>query len=437
MMGSRANPRDERGATAVLVAISLVALMGMVVLVVDLGSLLVLRRRMVNAADAAALAAAESCALGQGRVQAGSGANALATRNVAVAKRDGGLVFDGTCDEGTGTVTVRYVARQSLFFAPVLGFASHSTVAATAKASWQPAGNAKPLPIQLNLDWLKEQCHIPSPEIGTECDFWYDNADLGNAQWGYMNLDQWNVSPSFGCSNTGSSTRSDWIHHDYPDFRVLNGTPPGSEPTYACADSGHSSRDWMDLRDEVGTIKFFPVNDPSGQLDNSGAVAPPPATPDKYDIVGFAALYIRSVLKGDNPNAVGLPGDAGSCSGTNSFTTTPPANVLVLDTLGCTGLGVSNLKLSSGPSLSPTVYQEGVDYSFDPALHEVTWLRNEAVADVRVDWDWATPGSGGKCGARPSDPNAICLVTIWKGYRVGGVAGGGQDLGLRVIRLTG
>ena len=33
-------------------------------------------------------------------------------------------------------------------------------------------------------------------EIGDTCAFWYDNKDtMGSANWGFMNLDQWNVSP--------------------------------------------------------------------------------------------------------------------------------------------------------------------------------------------------------------------------------------------------
>ena len=52
--------RDESGVTLVIVALCLIALFGMLVLVVDVGGLLLNRREMVNASDAAALAAAKS-----------------------------------------------------------------------------------------------------------------------------------------------------------------------------------------------------------------------------------------------------------------------------------------------------------------------------------------------------------------------------------------
>jgi hypothetical protein len=99
-------------------------------------------------------------------------------------------------------------------------------------------------------------------EIGDTCAFWYDNKDtMGSANWGFMNLDQWNVPPGENCSNAGSSSRSDWIANGYPDLRSLNGAPPGSAPTYVCNDTGHSTRDWSDLFDQKGQIKMFPVND--------------------------------------------------------------------------------------------------------------------------------------------------------------------------------
>ena len=53
---------DERGATAVIVVLTLIALCGVIVLTVDVGQLLFKRRAMVNASDSAALSAAQTCA---------------------------------------------------------------------------------------------------------------------------------------------------------------------------------------------------------------------------------------------------------------------------------------------------------------------------------------------------------------------------------------
>ena len=54
---------DEEGVTAIIVALCLISLVGMLVLVVDVGGLLYRRREMVTGSDAAALAAAKTCAV--------------------------------------------------------------------------------------------------------------------------------------------------------------------------------------------------------------------------------------------------------------------------------------------------------------------------------------------------------------------------------------
>ena len=54
---------DEEGVTAIIVALCLISLVGMLVLVVDVGGLVYRRREMVSGSDAAALAAAKTCAV--------------------------------------------------------------------------------------------------------------------------------------------------------------------------------------------------------------------------------------------------------------------------------------------------------------------------------------------------------------------------------------
>jgi Flp pilus assembly protein TadG len=53
--------KDEGGAVLVIVALSLIALFAMAVISIDVGGVYAARRSMVNAADAAALAAAQTC----------------------------------------------------------------------------------------------------------------------------------------------------------------------------------------------------------------------------------------------------------------------------------------------------------------------------------------------------------------------------------------
>ena len=132
---------DEEGAVLVIVTLSLIALFGMMVLVVDVGSLLFTRRALVNAADAAALAAAQSC----GEKEGIGAANAQANQ-YTVANQSGAAVAFGfphyfpSCDSPAGLVTVRVTTERPLFFAPVLGFDSDTAVVTEATASWGGAG---------------------------------------------------------------------------------------------------------------------------------------------------------------------------------------------------------------------------------------------------------------------------------------------------------
>ena len=75
--------RDDEGATAIIVAISLIAIFAMLMLTVDVGGLLYKRRSLVNGADAAALAAAQSCASTTDTTNPEDQADAYAASNVS------------------------------------------------------------------------------------------------------------------------------------------------------------------------------------------------------------------------------------------------------------------------------------------------------------------------------------------------------------------
>src|SRR5918994_912076 len=103
---------DEQGAVLAIVAISLLALLGMVVLTFDLGRGVALKRNMVNAADAAALAAARECGLAKGTSQATVAAEELIANNNVSAAMVGTPDFDsapqcaGVPSDGERQVTV-------------------------------------------------------------------------------------------------------------------------------------------------------------------------------------------------------------------------------------------------------------------------------------------------------------------------------------------
>ncbi|MBW3595222.1 MAG: hypothetical protein KY391_06550, partial [Actinobacteria bacterium] len=194
-----------------------------------------------------------------------------------------------------------------------------------------------------------------------------------------------------------------------------------------CVDSGHSNSSWMEaLQNQVGKIKHFPVNDPDAMVRTEGR--------EKYAIIGFVALRVEAVLKGNDPAAVGTPGASGRCSGTFSFGLNSTFDI---DDLGCdtSTATISNLTLESGNGSKKKVHVEGTDYTFDPASHVISWF-GAPTKDVSIAFDWAQAGSEGKCGSRAPDPNAICLSASWQGVQVGGsLPGNGADFGMRAVRL--
>ncbi|MGH2730448.1 MAG: pilus assembly protein TadG-related protein [Actinomycetota bacterium] len=418
---------DESGAVLVIVALCLFALVGMVVLVVDVGGLLTMRRTMVTAADAAALAAAGSCGRDDAAGAPGM-ADDFAQANVASATR---LVFQATdCGTGaSGEVTVKYQAPKDLFFAPLLGAPDSRPVSATATAIWGPAGGISPVPIEFSVDATGKLPCVLQP-IGSQCNYWHDNSsdyDLGNSSsWGFMNLNEWDVDPEASCSSAGTDERREWITGD-----LLSNVIIQNSPAYVCVDTGHSTSSWYDaLSSQIGRIKYFPINDPDAMILS-------PAGKAKWAVIGFAALKIDAVLKGNDPEAVGIPGSTGNCTTTNSFTA---GSELDLDMLpACYPAGpddITNLVLSTKKNGKTTIYQPDLDYEFDADTHVVTWLV-DAVPDVKVAFDWANEDTPGKCGFHDPDPNGVCIVASWQGAQVGGsLPGGGQDFGLRAVRLT-
>ena len=211
-------------------------------------------------------------------------------------------------------MSVEYLTPQDLFFAGVLGFGETGDVRAQATAAWGAAAGGYAVPIVLESGYLQGICKIPDGvSIGDTCAMYYNNGDssLGDANWGFMNLEQWNVDSGENCHNAGSSDRGDWILNDYGDPLVLNGIAAGERADLRLqrhrpqhARTGRTSS----IAWSTNPIVLFPVNDCEGQLDKSGSVSPCPSTPDKYDIIGFTRLKLIEVYKGDDPAAIGTPG---------------------------------------------------------------------------------------------------------------------------------
>lgn len=141
--------RGERGASAVLVGLLLVPLVGATALAVDVGALYAERAQLQNGADAAALAVAAACA--KNEVTCSGAALSLAepfvTGNASIPS--GPTTNAPTVDTGANRVTVTAENEVSHPFAAVLIGDAASLVPASGSAEWgQPvAGTTLPLAI--------------------------------------------------------------------------------------------------------------------------------------------------------------------------------------------------------------------------------------------------------------------------------------------------
>jgi len=332
----RVNGRDESGAVAVMVAILLVVMVGMLALTVDGGLLWTKFRAVRTANDAAALAAAYSCATGEGLAGAEAKATEVATANVADATNVEPNEYPQGCEISGGQVTVHYGGQQELMFGPAIGIGSPKPVLTEATATWGGAGGAaNVVPLMLGMQRLST-CDIPweydenglpdysSPTpVPKDCFFWWDNGTpqdqtaLTNAEWGLIDLRTWDIEKWAACpGNASQGDVSDWIYDGYPDSLLLSEplpVPPLFQwPTYVCRGAGFQGGALNnDINAQAGDPLvvgdgdklFFPINDSNQQVQADGNLCRPDGldgacSVHKYAIIGFAVLEVVQVWTG-------------------------------------------------------------------------------------------------------------------------------------------
>lgn len=143
----RVSLRDERGASALLVALLMVPLLGLGAIAVDVAAVYSERRQLQNGADAAALAVGHDCAGGDcGAWQ--TTADELTGANYRAAGSTHGVPV---VTFGTSEVTVDNPGVQDHWLAPVLGVAS-TDVTASATVRWGAAGSGTAV-LPLAFSW--------------------------------------------------------------------------------------------------------------------------------------------------------------------------------------------------------------------------------------------------------------------------------------------
>jgi hypothetical protein len=180
---NRSGRKNERGVTIVLVAFSLLALLGMAALAIDIATLYVAHGEAQRAADAAALAgarmfatsgytsaptaiaAADICQSGGPGLAAAANrqAEAVAAQNQVAGQA--AVVQTITCDTTPANpqiaVTVHRTALPS-FFGKIWGGAANSVSATAVAEAYNPSGSTAPIQVTGVKPWLIPNCD-PDP----------------------------------------------------------------------------------------------------------------------------------------------------------------------------------------------------------------------------------------------------------------------------------
>jgi Flp pilus assembly protein TadG len=301
----------------VIVAASLLFLIGMLVLVVDLGHMIAVKREMVRAADAAALAAAQECALGgtTPSADANIAASEIATHNYAGSQLVSLSFYPDVaqCNKPTTTspklVTAKLTTSVDMFFAGIFGISS-GTVTAQATASWERAG---PIPITVNVDSLSG-CQWPSgptpAPFPKECVIEYPKNTLLQPRWGILDLENWD-SIQGSCPLSASYVTDIINGGGWTEPLDLNSHwPATSPPTYDCLDNGMQFSSWAALE---GRTFLFPVidvptsltdvTDPENPIlfeDDPTCDEPSGCNVTNANVIDFVQLQVLAVDKGEH-----------------------------------------------------------------------------------------------------------------------------------------
>ncbi len=431
---------DERGVVAPIVVICMIAIFAMVVLTIDVGNLLYERRKMVNAADAAALAAAQTCADSDDTSDPRDVADRFAEDNVPEATRVS--YEDPGCGTGEGHVSVVYTEPKGLFFAPVLGLGRNSTITTKATAEWVPGGSTNPVPFVVQSSTFQSgNCDLPDLPIDTVCHFWEDNGGggaggFGGSAFGFIdvNPDSWNVTDPNSCNGNPDKNSL----RDYAAAGGYNGSTPlpalnYPDPTWACGVNGLTTPTFEALAENKGEILAFPVVDDNIITQGSFVKA--------WNVIGFVQMELVDVIRAKDGASGGSEGSCavtipqpGATNGT-SYTLS-----LMGSMSGASDCPNSNAALDEvtqlelrGCQTTTSLCTVGTDYTLTPSSGvplQITFKR-DMPHPVKVSFGWKYFGV---CGEPASNNSGYCFVLKWKGVQLGN-APGGANFGLVKVRL--
>lgn len=343
---------NERGATSVMVALLMVALLGFAAISIDVGKLYWEKAQLQNAADAGALALAGICGKDESDVGGCSNASGVPLELAVASSNDALSLVSNSVDKLANTATVSTRSSEtgatpnsvSLWFAQALGF-DEAAIGARATAAWGgPTGGAFAFPLAFSECALHEFIATSAAASGKSwlkykddddqlpCSSIYHAANIVPGGWGYLNPE---------ADAPGASDGACVLTLDLTDTTVYEGSAGNSIPG-----SGSECKakldGWVGEAEANGYAEvYFPI---------FSKVTTPPGG-GNYTIQGIAAfrVYAWKLSGGGTPEtfeADSYPGCSGNCRGVyGEF-------VRMLDEDELTGGGGRNLGVTRPPSLS-------------------------------------------------------------------------------------
>lgn len=243
---------DEHGGVAVTVAILLVVLIGLGALVVDVGNLYWERRQLQNAADSAALAAAQDHIAGQAALAE------TTARNFALANNTRGAFVEDIYQPNPNSVTVETITGDidapgslSSFLAGVLGVEDYFAHASATAVWGAPDAATADLPLTISMCDIKAALGLedlgPGDDISHLLDSDPTTIIFHNSQSPH---DECSAQPGFDANEDGKLPAGfGWLHEDEVDdcqIEIANTTEdgfywafkdPGNNPIRHCLEA--------------------------------------------------------------------------------------------------------------------------------------------------------------------------------------------------------
>lgn len=294
--------REERGATAVLVALLMIPLIGCLAISVDVGSLYGERAQLQNGADAAAIAVATSCAK---HLPSCASPQSIATSFADQNALDGASTALAPTFPNNHTVTVSVQTLNtdgsngaSHPFATLLGFGA-TTVHASASAEWGSPSAAAVLPLSMAY------CDFSGSTFGVRTLVQYNETKPCKGPTGQP------IAGGFGWLDQLPGQCLSFIDLAQPDV----GSSPGNSPPTNC-DSIFATL--------KGQTVLIPIYDCSHSLNSGNCSNGVNGQKGIFHIYSFAAFTItgwrltggNSILNSPDPLS---PACSGSCRGIQGY----------------------------------------------------------------------------------------------------------------------